>query len=139
MFSKVRVSKHALNYFRQLARDNYPNEILAYLVGNVRAIDEIEVTRIVYPTRYKTQSPQEVEWIPEDYEALRQQVEVEGERLVGDIHSHPNWDAVMSGADYRSSIFGGLIVCGIVSVYERKTRVRFWTPNSALPVKIIYT
>jgi proteasome lid subunit RPN8/RPN11 len=139
MFSKVRINKAALNYFRKLARDSYPNEIQAYLIGNVRAIDEIEVTRFAYPTRYEEQSPQGVAWFVEDVDKLRQQAESDGERVIGDCHSHPSWDAVMSGTDYRSSVFGGLLMCGIVSVYGRKTRVRFWNPNSALPCKVIYT
>lgn len=139
MFCKVKVNKEALNYFRKLARENYPNEIQAYLLGTIASIDTIEILEFKYPKKYSIQSPTEVNWSDEDYREMYQYAHENNLTVVGDCHSHPNWDAVMSGADYRSSIFASLIICGIVSVYDRKTRVRFWTPNSALPCKIIYT
>ena len=141
MFSKVRVKLGALNHFRKLARDAAPNEIQAYLIGKIVSIDTIEITKFCYTKSYAIQSPIAVQWSQEDYTKLQQYVYENGLLIVGDFHTHPNWDSVMSGTDYRHSILEQQVICGICSVdtATRKTRVRFWTPNSALPCQIIYT
>lgn len=138
MFSKVKLKKGALNHFRKLARQS-PLEIHAYLVGEVKSPDLVEVESFVYPKAYNVQTTISVQWTAEEYAELKQKTEEKGLRIVGDIHSHPQWDAVMSPQDYEACLLDGLCVCGIVSVYGNKTRVRFWTPTSALPCELLYT
>jgi proteasome lid subunit RPN8/RPN11 len=138
MFSKVKVKKGALDYFRKLAR-NSPLEVHAYLLGNVISPELVEATDFVYPKEYDQQTATHVQWTADEYEKLKKRAEQEGKRVVGDIHSHPSWDAVMSPSDYKACLLDGLTICAIVSVYEKKTRVRFWTPTSALPCEMIYT
>lgn len=138
MFAKVRVSKGALNYFRKLARNAAPLEIEAYLAGKVISLDEVEITRFYYTKNYLTQTSNQVQWGIKEIEALKERAESKGLRIIGSIHSHPNWDAVMSPDDYKAYVTEQLILCGICSVYDRKTRVRFWTPTCALPCKVIY-
>lgn len=138
MFSKVIVRKGALDRFRKLARQS-PLEIHAYLLGEIKSPELVEVTSFIYPKEYAIQTTSCVQWTEEEYSKLKQKAERRGLQIVGDCHSHPNWDAVMSRTDYESSIMYGLHVCGIVSVYGAKTRVRFWTPTSALPCEIIHS
>jgi proteasome lid subunit RPN8/RPN11 len=139
MFSKVRVRKSALDHFRRLAREAAPFEIEAFFTGRIISVDEVEILNFHYAKNYKIQTNNLVQWSSEDMDALKKKAEDNNLRIIGSIHSHPNWDAVMSPADYRAYITDQLIICGICSVYNRKTRVRFWTPTSALPCKIIYS
>ena len=139
MFNKVKVKKGALDHFRRLAREAAPKEIQAYLVGKIVSVDSVEITEFAYPKVYHTQAINEVCWYEEEYKVLKNRVEASGERIIGDIHSHPQWDAVMSLNDYKSAITESLAVCGICSIYGKRTRVRFWTPTSALPCSIIYS
>ena len=138
MFAKVRVKKGALNYFRKQARESFPFEILAYLVGRVISVDEVEITDFVYTDKYHTQTKGEVRWFQEDFDKVKEKFEADGKRILGDCHSHPSWDAVMSKADYDGAITESLFICGICSTYRGKTRIRFWVPTSSLPCKIIY-
>lgn len=138
MFSKVKVKQGALDYFRKRARNSHL-EVHAYLLGNVISPELVEVTDFVYPKEYDQQTTTHVQWTADEYEKLKQRAEREGKKIVADIHTHPQWDAVMSPSDYKACLLDGLVICGIVSVYGKKTRVRFWTPTSALTCEIIYT
>ena len=135
--TKVKLKKGALDYFRQLARKT-PLEIHAYLIGEIVSPTLVVVDKFAYPKRYEVQTPANVGWFGEDFIALKNRVEQAGKRIVGDIHSHPEWDAVMSPDDHRGAIIDALRVCGICSVYGGKTRVRFWVPESSLPCELIY-
>src|SRR5581483_1739915 len=114
-------------------------EIHAYLVGEVVSPSLTVVDEFIYPKEYHTQKYNEVRWYAEDYERAKEKAESKGKRIVGDIHSHPNWDAVMSLTDYRSHIEEGFRICGVCSTMGRKTRVRFWVAESALPCKLEYS
>jgi len=139
MFSRVRIKKGALNNFRQRARESFPLEIHAYLLGQVKSVNEIEVTDIRYPREYNLQTGNSVQWTADEYANLKERAAAANKLIVGDLHSHPSWDAVMSEQDYKACILDSLNICGICSVYDKKTRVRFWTPTSSLPCEIIYT
>lgn len=138
MFSKVRVSKNALNHFRRKAREAAPLEIEAFLTGKVLSLDEIEIVNFHYTKDYKIQSKDHVQWSIDAMDALKAKAEENNLRIIGSIHSHPNWDAVMSPSDYKAYVTEQLVLCGICSINEKKTRVRFWTPTSALPCRIVY-
>jgi len=132
----VHVSKHALDYFRKKARD-CPYEVQAYLIGEVKYPNYI-VTSFEHPKEYELQTENNVQPSGEEYTKVKEKAYLEGRRIIGDIHSHPDWDAVMSPTDYEACISDGLQICGIVSVRGRKTKVRFWQANSALPCEIKY-
>jgi proteasome lid subunit RPN8/RPN11 len=139
MFSRVRVSKSALDHFRRRAREAYPLEIHAFLLGVVNSVNEIEVTDFRYPKEYKVQTDNHIQWTADEYAKLKERATALNKIIVGDIHSHPDWDAVMSEQDYKACILDSLSICGICSVMkDKKTRVRFWTPVSSLPCEIIY-
>ena len=140
MFTKVRVKQGALNHFRKKARESYPLEIHAYLLGNVKSITEVEITDFRYPQSYNIQTGNNVQWTADEFSKLKERATESNKVIIGDIHSHPNWDAVMSEQDYKACILDSLVVCGICSLTKDKnTRVRFWTPTSSLPCEIIYT
>jgi proteasome lid subunit RPN8/RPN11 len=132
----VRVSKHALDYFRKKARD-CPFEVQAYLIGEVK-YPNYTITSFEHPKEYHLQTENNVQPSGEAYSKVKEKAYLEGRRIIGDIHSHPDWDAVMSPTDYEAGISDGLQICGIVSVRGRKTKVRFWQANSALPCEIKY-
>ena len=134
---KVKLDKNQLAHFRKLARTT-PLEVHAYLVGEIVSPSLVKVDSFVYPIEYKIQTIDSVQWSAEEFGALHRQALAENRSVVGDIHSHPQWDAVMSPADYSGAVVDALRVCGICSVYGSKTRVRFWVPDCALPCEIVY-
>lgn len=137
MTTKVKLKKGALDHFRTLSR-NSSLEVHAYLVGSIISPETVIVDSFAYPKEYHTQTKESVAWRADEYDELKRKVESNGKRIVGDIHSHPGWDAVMSPTDYKGCIIDALRICGICSVYGKKTRVRFWIPDSALPCDIVY-
>ena len=139
MFSKVQIKKGALDYFRKLARQEAPYEIQAYIFGKVVSVDMVKITGFAYTREYGRQDKGAVSWFAEDIEKLKNKIKNNDDTLLGEIHTHPNWDSVMSPADYRANVTQQFVLCGICSVNKNRTRVRFWTPTSSLPCEIIYT
>jgi proteasome lid subunit RPN8/RPN11 len=139
MFSKVKIKQGDLNHFRYKARQSFPLEVHVYLIGEVVSIDTIKVVKFCYPKRYDIQTESTVGWTPKEYAKVKTKAETLGLVIVGDLHSHPNWDSVKSPQDHEAQIKDNLILCGICSVNNKRTRVRFWTLNSSLPCEIIYT
>ena len=137
MKNKIRVDKNALNYFRRLAR-NEPREIQAFLAGNVISPELTVIKNFYYTKEYADQTTEMVRWWAEDFERVQKNAEENGLRIVGDLHSHPSWDAVLSPDDYRGLIESGFRISGICSVMNNRTRVRFWIAESALPCSIEY-
>jgi len=138
VFSKVKVKRGALNHFRKLAREAFPLEIQAVLVGKIISVNEVEIVKFVYAKEYATQTGGSVQWYQAEFDKVKEQAAKMDLRVVGDIHTHPSWDAVMSKSDYEACITEQLSICGIVSVLKNKTRVRFWVPTSSLQCKIVY-
>lgn len=133
----VRVHKGQAAYFRRLARAT-KLEIQAYLVGHVVSPSLTVVDEFHYPKKYYSQTTCEVRWFDEDYQVVKKSAEARGKRVVGDCHSHNNWDAVLSPTDYRSHIEEGYRIAGICSIHEGRTRLRFWIAESALPCSVEY-
>ena len=134
---KVKLVKNHLDVFRRMARKS-PLEIQAYLVGEVVSPSLTVIDRFAYTSEYGTQTRGKVAWYRADYDRVQREAEERGRRIVGQIHSHPNWDAVMSSDDFNVCIAGGLRICGIVSTDGRKTRARFWVMDSPVPCDIVY-
>lgn len=137
MQNRVKVRKGQLDRFRRIARDSRL-EVQAFLIGEVINPQLTVIDSIEYAPEYAYQTKTSVSWYVRDYERVKQRAEERGKRIVGFIHSHPRWDAVMSTADYKFCQVHGYRVCGIVSTYRRATRVRFWVMNSSLPCEVVY-
>lgn len=137
MLCKVKIKKAALNYFRSKARDSNL-EIEAYLIGTVVSPTLTIVHKVVYTKNYAEQTTSKVQWWVDEYNKVVEQATAKEQRVVGSIHSHPSWDCVMSPSDYQIHVKDGFRILGICSTQNRKTRVRFWIPESALPCKLEY-
>lgn len=133
----VRIPKGKLDYFRKLAR-NTDKEIQAYLVGKVINPELTVVENICYTNNYASQTPTEVQWYLADYNKIKERAEEKGKRIVGDIHSHPNWWPVLSPDDLESHITEGHRISGVCSVTNGKTHIFFWIQESSLPCIIEY-
>jgi proteasome lid subunit RPN8/RPN11 len=137
MKTEVRLKRGALSHFRKLAR-NSPNELMALLIGEVVNAKLTVVDSFEYAKEYAESSPSRVVWYQSELERVQKKAEARGRCVVGLIHSHPEWDAVMSSADSEVLLYYGYRVCGIVSIHDRKTRTRFWVSDSSLPCEIKY-
>lgn len=137
MRCKVKVKKHQLDYFRKLAR-NCSLEIQAYLVGKVVSPKLTVIDYFAYTDSYFIQDKDGVSWDLYKYNLAKEKAESKGMRIVGQIHSHPEWDAVLSPKDYKNLIEEGHRISGLCSTNGRKTKVRFWTPESSLSCEIEY-
>ena len=141
MQSTVRVKKGQARYFRKLAREEAKKsgrEVQAYMIGHVVSPTLTVVDEFRYPKQYAAQTTHVVQWYQDEYDAVEKAAEAAGKRVVGDVHSHPAWDSVLSKTDYESHIKEGHRIAGICSIQNGRTRLRFWIAESALPLKIEY-
>ena len=129
---KVQLTKNHLDVFRRMARES-PLEIQAYLIGEVVSPTLVVIDHFEYTTEYGIQEKNKVAWYRSEHDRVRREAEERGRRIVGNIHSHPNWDAVMSPEDFNACIADGMRICGIVSTDKRNTRPRFWVMDSPVP------
>lgn len=139
--NQVRVKQSQAAYFRKMALAEARatgKEVQAYLIGYVASPTLTVVERFCYPKEYAVQTTGEVQWFNDEYEAVKHEAEAKNKRVIGDAHSHPDWDAVLSPMDYRSHIEEGFRIAGICSVKDGRTRLRFWIAESALPLQIDY-
>jgi proteasome lid subunit RPN8/RPN11 len=137
METTVHVSKAALDYFRKKAR-NSPYEIQAYLIGDVYHNHHINITSIEHAREYDIQTKCNVAPTGPEFNRVKQLAIEQGHLIVGDIHSHPNEDPIMSPSDFRACVEDNLRVCAIVGVHGRRTKVLFWLAGSPLPCEVEY-
>lgn len=133
----VTVKKGQLDYFRHLARDS-KFEIQAYLVGKVLSPTYVIVDSFEYTRDYGTQNTYSVAWKTPEYDRVVKDADRRAMRVVGDIHSHPEDEAVLSAKDHDGLVTDGFRIAGVVAISGRRTRVRFWVAESSLPCKITY-
>lgn len=137
MKCRVRVKKSQLDYFRKLAR-NTDLEIQAYLVGKVVSPELTIIDKFVYTKKYSEQSATGVNWYQVDLDKVTKYAESKGLKVVGDIHSHPNYWPILSEKDYKGHVNQGQRISGICAIMNRKTKVCFWVVESALPCFLEY-
>jgi proteasome lid subunit RPN8/RPN11 len=130
---KVRLRKSQLDKFRKLARCN-KNEIYAYLIGTIDTSTQVTIKRIEYP-ELEESTPGGVRPEYDSWEDIDQKARADGDMIVGAIHSHPNWWPVMSPSDHKAHIVDNFRVSAICAVMNNRTKVYFWTSDSALPCK----
>ena len=137
MFSgKVKVRKSQLDYFRRQSRDS-AKEIFAFLIGVVVSPSLTRIDRFYYPD-YSEQTAGSVRPTAESTGAAHKSALDSNLKVVGSLHSHPDWFPIMSEADYKGHIEDGDRISGIVGINGRRTKVYFWTAESALPCQIEY-
>jgi proteasome lid subunit RPN8/RPN11 len=133
----VRINRHQLAYFRKRARDS-KKECLAYFLGEVVSPELVIVKRLYYPKTFSLQTTCGVTASEEESAAAYALAESSNMRVVGTIHSHPDWVPILSPTDYKEHIKMGDRLSAVVGVNGSKTRVYFWVAESALPLKIEY-
>lgn len=133
----LRIKRAQLAYFRALAR-NSKKEVLAYFLGEVVSPELAVVKQLYYPKEFSLQTACAVTASPEETVKVYALAESLGMRVIGTIHSHPDWVPVLSPTDYKEHIKMGDRLSAVVGVIGRKTRVYFWVAESALPLKIEY-
>ena len=136
---KIKCKRSDLSYFRRLALDN-SKEIEAYLIGT-ESENVATIIEFIYPKNYKTQTPNVAEWSQEDVDYADKRAKELNKKIIGSIHTHINFPPVMSPTDYKESKKCGYNILGICGTTpkERKTVVYFWTLDSGLPCRIVYT
>jgi proteasome lid subunit RPN8/RPN11 len=137
----VRVRKTQADYFRRIALREVRKsgrEVQAYLIGQVVSPNLTVIDEFRFPKKYAVQTTGEVQWFADEYEVVQRAAEASGKRIVGDAHSHPAWDSVLSPSDYKAHIKEGHRIAGICSVQNGRTRLRFWVVESALPLSVEY-
>ena len=133
MQGKIQVRKVQLNYFRRLAR-NSKNEIFAFLLGVVTSPTLTKVEKFYYPET-RVQTGAKVQAYADGAKVVADKLNL---KIVGSIHSHSDWVPILSLTDYKGHIEDGDRVSGVVGTNGRRTRVYFWTAESALPLRIEY-
>lgn len=133
---KVKVHKSQLDYFRRLSRD-CPKEILAFLIGEVVSPTLVRIDQFFYP-EYSEQTTCSVRPTVDSTDAAKKSAADQNLKVIGTIHSHGNWVPIMSVTDYKGHIEDGDRISGIVGINGRRTRVYFWTAESALPCAVEY-
>jgi len=105
---QVKVKKSQADYFRRLALKEARatgKEIQAYLIGRVVSPNLTVIDEFRYTKEYGSQTTGEVCWYKADVDELIAEATAAGQRVLGDCHSHPNWDAVLSPDDYKKHIY----------------------------------
>jgi proteasome lid subunit RPN8/RPN11 len=135
----VKVRKNQLDYFRKVAREDFPLEVEAYLIGSVISPTTVIIDKFVYTKKYAVQTVGTVQWSAKEFTKVEKLANKMNARVIGSIHSHPNCeDAVVSETDYNSHFTDGWRILGICLVRQEGTLVRFWVQETSLPCKIVY-
>lgn len=136
---KVCVSRGLINEFKKEAREAFPKETFAYLLGR-DAGTLVEIEELFTPMdvdEWCTETSVDIsdEWLP----AARKHAREHGLAVVGDIHSHPFRYGEIGKlkpecAPSEQDIDGGMPwIAGICQVQQRRggsliTKLRFWGP-----------
>lgn len=132
----VYLHKHHLAYFRRKARNSYPNEIAALLVGRtVGAMTEVHY--FFYPVLDKSDNCS-VELNVDSCLEAEEYANDQNLRIIGMIHSHPDCLPIMSSTDHNTHVRDGDVISGIVEVMNNRTRVVFWRADTSLSCEVKY-
>lgn len=135
---KIEISKKALERFKKYASRKYPNETFAILLGRKLA-DDIYSIREIHVPKIKESTYQYV--IP-DYDDVNRIIKEHELDYFGEIHSHPQFGAIVSREDYKYWDKSLTPIIGILSIRKRQsyktTELFFWQKNSACPIQYKY-
>lgn len=151
MALSVRIPKALEQRFKKAAKEAFPNEEYAILLGQKRSAEVFEVVDLYFPPdRDKFCTDRHVDIQPRWFKEARKLAQEAGYRLIGDLHSHPYTkmtDASPSECDWDASEYpkgwtnGSSIVMGICLVVKRAgkwySRVRFWPTFRPLRKKVV--
>lgn len=131
----VRIHRGRKAYFCKKAKQHYPNEMFAYLIGKQIHKGLIEVHHFYYPELYVS-TPGEVKTVPFDIDTHAKTKDMQ---VVGDVHSHPDYLPVMSSKDHCDHKKNENKITAILEVPQvGRTRLVIWRDNTPLPCQIEY-
>lgn len=134
---KIKIKRGAELYFRKRARASNTEE-LAYLMGEVVSPTFVRVDYFRYPSGYKIKTHNNVQ----DSDASETEAKAWADkhkcRIVGTIHSHPDWEAILSPADHKGHIEECHKISAVCAVRNGRTRVLYWVAESSLPCAVEY-
>lgn len=133
----VRIHRGRKAYFVKRARQCYPYETLAYLIGRQVHTGLIEVHWFYYPELAKA-TYHELETTDEAPLEAQQLAKERNMVVVGDIHTHPDYPPIMSKTDHHDHKFNENKITAILEVPKKgRTRLAVWR-NSPLSCDIEY-
>lgn len=134
---KVRLHRGQLSYFRRRARESGPNEIFAYLIGRNISPKTVIVQHFFYPALDES-TPECVVPNKDDEDNIAIDVVKKGQKVLGTIHSHPDYWPILSRTDHQSHVTDQHRISGVYAWLKGKSKVVFWTAESSLPCQIEY-
>lgn len=139
---KVTVPRRVLDSFRRLAKEKFPRETLAYLLGH-RAGESYEVTGLWVPENIDAHVTKQYVFIQSSWQVdAHCHAEDEDVNVIGDIHSHPlpypaygghfNGEPVPSIIDLKGGWPGLAAICAVCEQPDKKllTRTLFYGPST---------
>ena len=140
----IQVTKRLTEEFKKKAKQTFPNEAFAYLLGTSDA-EKIVVERLFFPVNADAHcGPNFVHVQPEWWKEAKKEAKHNGMSLIGDIHSHPykvhakNTDTSPSETDWDSLINGHIMAICVIKQLKNghlRARTKFWGPMPQVKVK----
>jgi len=134
---KIKVKRGAEAHFRKQALHSTTEE-MAYLIGEVVSPTLVRVDHWRYPDEFKLKDQKNVQATQAAEDRIKVWTEKHKRMIVGTIHSHPNWEAVLSPDDHKGHIEQCHRVSGVCAVRNNRTRVLYWIAESSLPCEVEY-
>ncbi len=134
----IRIHRGRKAYFVKKAKQCYPNEILAYLIGKQVHSGLIEVHWFYYPellisNYYELETTSEAPVAAQEYADKKQMV------IVGDIHTHPDYPPIMSKTDHHNHKVTENKITAILEVPQSgRTRLAIWRDKTPRPCDVEY-
>ncbi len=137
MSPKIKIKRGAEAYFRKQALHSSTEE-MAYLIGEVVSPTLVRVDYWRYPDEFKIKDRGHVQATQPAEDRIKGWAETHKRMIVGTVHSHPDWEAVLSPDDHRGHIEQCHRISGVCAVRNNRTRVLYWVAESSLPCEVEY-
>jgi len=138
----VRVSRRLLDYFKRYAKRAYPLEAYAIVIGRMNG-ETARVTQLYIPDDQAEYATRTRIRVPDGWWAQAHRLALNGEEILGDIHSHPEkskfeQDASPSEADYDRHNAALQGVCSIRKYPSGRmlARIKFWPARAGVVERI---
>jgi proteasome lid subunit RPN8/RPN11 len=143
----IYVSKKIIGAFKQKAKENFPREVFAYLLGHTNE-EKIVIDSLFYPTNVDSHcTPCHVNIQPNWRSEAKREAKQTGTQILGDCHSHPYQydqksshfsDTSPSETDWDSTYNGEIsAICVVQQIKNERlrARIKFWAPMPQVKVK----
>lgn len=134
---QVRIAQGQLKYFRQKARQGFPKEIVAFMLGRRVLPHRVEIYKLIYPA-IEISTELMVRVAVGEVERISALADSQGLKVVGTIHTHPEGVPVLSPCDYAG--FRDELIAGVMAIIKKNFAwmLHFWVADKSLPCKWEY-